>query len=137
MVMEFMDRGLCVRDPNPDAWHPHAGQLAAYAIGICCMCPVKDECLAYAVTHDLDGIWGGTRKSERDVLAGRAPQRTAYSPETRARAVAMFTELRPQHRSDAATHRAIAAELGITDHETVRRWREAHAAATDALGQAA
>lgn len=35
---------------------------------ICEGCPVRAECLAYAIVHDEFGIWGGTSKGERQKL---------------------------------------------------------------------
>lgn len=34
----------------------------------CGYCPVRTECLYYAVANNLDGIWGGMTKSQRDLL---------------------------------------------------------------------
>src|SRR6476620_7520028 len=36
---------------------------------ICRKCPVRQACLDFAVTHDCDGIWGGTTKEERIFVA--------------------------------------------------------------------
>jgi WhiB family redox-sensing transcriptional regulator len=33
---------------------------------ICSTCTVKRECLAYAITHDCLGIWGGMDTKERE-----------------------------------------------------------------------
>lgn len=32
---------------------------------ICATCPVKDECLQYALRHESFGIWGGKTERER------------------------------------------------------------------------
>jgi WhiB family transcriptional regulator, redox-sensing transcriptional regulator len=52
----------------PDAadWaDPRAGR-------ICAVCPVKDECLDYALRNpSLDGIWGGTSEEERRKIRRR------------------------------------------------------------------
>ncbi len=43
-------------------------QIAA-AKGVCWQCPVREQCLHYAVaTHQQDGIWGGTSEEERRTL---------------------------------------------------------------------
>lgn len=34
----------------------------------CTPCPVRMECLKYAVVHELDGVWGNTTRSQRDLL---------------------------------------------------------------------
>ena len=33
---------------------------------LCAECPVRAECLAFAIVHDEYGIWGGTTKGERE-----------------------------------------------------------------------
>lgn len=35
------------------------------AKAICLGCPVKDDCLDYAITSRMSGIWGGTTEKER------------------------------------------------------------------------
>lgn len=43
--------------------------LNAYPRSICARCPVRNDCLAYAiVSNKTDGIWGGTTSSEREPL---------------------------------------------------------------------
>lgn len=34
----------------------------------CSQCPVKGDCMTYAIAHDEDGIWGGTYRRERKKL---------------------------------------------------------------------
>lgn len=38
------------------------------AIAVCRTCPVRKECLDYAVEHDEAGIWGGTTEQDRQHL---------------------------------------------------------------------
>jgi WhiB family redox-sensing transcriptional regulator len=41
----------------------------AQAKGICARCPVRDECLEYALRNrEPHGIWGGLNESERKAL---------------------------------------------------------------------
>ena len=40
-----------------------------YAKRICDQCPITDDCRAYASTHDLEGIWGGTTEAERRAVS--------------------------------------------------------------------
>lgn len=35
---------------------------------ICGPCPVRRECLHYAILHNQDGVWAGTIKEERNAL---------------------------------------------------------------------
>jgi WhiB family redox-sensing transcriptional regulator len=48
---------------------PGARQVAQ-AKAVCARCPVRDECLAFALDHGLDhGVFGGTTPDERRQLA--------------------------------------------------------------------
>ena len=73
------------RDLDPNLFFPvgvtgpAVDQIAA-AKGICAACPVRAECLEFAITTNQEfGIWGGTSEDERRVLRRkwRASQRQA------------------------------------------------------------
>lgn len=49
------------------------GQKAKRAKLYCNSCPVKRECLNFAIVHDEVGIWGGTTDAERKALAFMRP----------------------------------------------------------------
>lgn len=54
-----------------DLFFPEVGQggtLIAQTIAICRTCPFMAECLDYALTHDVAGIWGGTTTVRRKQL---------------------------------------------------------------------
>jgi WhiB family transcriptional regulator, redox-sensing transcriptional regulator len=56
----------CREHPNPELWFPERGQTTERARDICYGCRVRDECLRYAIEHDVDaGIWGGLSPQER------------------------------------------------------------------------
>ncbi len=75
--------------PDPPAWHaqaacrgvddqtwraffPDKGRPADLALLVCARCPVTDDCLAYALTEELDdGIWGGRTPNERRAIRRR------------------------------------------------------------------
>src|SRR6266496_3086715 len=40
----------------------------------CQTCPVKRDCLNYALLYDEDGIWGGTTESDRAQILSKVPQ---------------------------------------------------------------
>jgi WhiB family redox-sensing transcriptional regulator len=46
---------------------------------VCADCPVKTECLEYALANRIDhGVWGGTSERERRrILKARARERVA------------------------------------------------------------
>lgn len=46
---------------------------------ICRSCPVKYECLAYALDHKIEfGVWGGLTERERRATLRRHPQVTSW-----------------------------------------------------------
>lgn len=51
---------------DPETFFPEKGGSTREAKKICALCPVTDECLAYALEHDERfGIWGGLSERER------------------------------------------------------------------------
>jgi WhiB family redox-sensing transcriptional regulator len=64
---------LC-RDTDPELFFPIGTTGAALvqieqAKGVCRQCPVRDDCLEFALRTNQDsGIWGGTSEEERRVL---------------------------------------------------------------------
>jgi WhiB family redox-sensing transcriptional regulator len=56
---------------DPELWFPELDSLwrVAQAKKICEKCPVKKECLDYALVNKFkDGIWGGLSPTERHRL---------------------------------------------------------------------
>jgi WhiB family redox-sensing transcriptional regulator len=56
---------------DPELWFPELDSLwrVAQAKKICEKCPVKQECLEYALVNKFkDGIWGGLSPTERHRL---------------------------------------------------------------------
>ena len=39
------------------------------ALSYCDRCPVRPECLSFAIERDVDGVWGGTTAYQRRQLA--------------------------------------------------------------------
>lgn len=57
--------GLCAKR-DPDLWFAVGALEHKQAKGICRGCPVRFECLSYAMDHPVDhGIWGGMTERER------------------------------------------------------------------------
>jgi WhiB family redox-sensing transcriptional regulator len=77
---------LCREHPQIN-WFPRKGEANGAARAVCSRCPVRGECLAFALAYDdaerLHGIWGGTTAHERRVLklretnGRRRPRQTA------------------------------------------------------------
>jgi WhiB family redox-sensing transcriptional regulator len=65
-----MDGAACATT-DPELWFPELDSLwrVAQAKKICEKCPVKQECLNYALVNKFkDGIWGGLSPTERHRL---------------------------------------------------------------------
>jgi WhiB family redox-sensing transcriptional regulator len=61
----WQERALCAQT-DPEAFFPEKGGSTREAKKICEGCPVRAECLAYALAHDERfGIWGGLSERER------------------------------------------------------------------------
>ena len=81
--------GLCAQT-DPELFFPEKGGSTRAAKAVCAGCPVRAECLGYALAHDERfGVWGGTSERERRRLthAGtatsptNAPQVAAQQPD--------------------------------------------------------
>lgn len=81
--LDWQNQALCSEDnTTTELFFPIQGQASgqkARAKAICQQCPVREECLTYALTvptldihngdaHWVHGIWGGTTPMERKQL---------------------------------------------------------------------
>jgi WhiB family transcriptional regulator, redox-sensing transcriptional regulator len=134
----WMRDGLCAGSPTPDPWFPEPGQrdTVKQAKAICAACPVKAECLGYALALGIrDGIWGGTVPEERDGRKAHRRQRETdqgrrqqLNPATRQRKTEAERERRRRLREAAAAGDPEAAER-LERERTRKRTREALATA--------
>ena len=72
---DWANDAACKTSQWPDAWHPDSEcgmdskSAAAYATSICKECPVRVDCLQWALeagpTATYGGIYGGTTHSQR------------------------------------------------------------------------
>lgn len=72
--MNWMINALCRGAADPELWFPvtevgpGAAQVAE-AKAVCAGCPVREDCLAFALDLGLDyGVFGGMSASERRAL---------------------------------------------------------------------
>jgi WhiB family transcriptional regulator, redox-sensing transcriptional regulator len=90
----WMNRAECRRvgadtdeDFFPESPHTSAGD---YARSLCAVCPVRGECLEYALTnHEPDGIWGGKTWRQRRRIQTARRKATQDGPKTSSRVVAI------------------------------------------------
>lgn len=61
----WMISGLC-REREPSFFFPSDGVGVDHARRVCAECPVKTECLEYALRYRIEhGVWGGASERER------------------------------------------------------------------------
>ena len=61
----WMAQGRC-RDADTASFFPSNSLGVDDAQRLCAECPVRPECLDYALLHRIDhGVWGGTSERER------------------------------------------------------------------------
>ncbi|MGA5556111.1 WhiB family transcriptional regulator [Streptomyces lavendulocolor] len=135
----WQNRGACHgMDPeDADAVFfplPRDHEAIAEAKELCGWCPVRRDCLNYALENVLkEGIWGGLTEAERRPWHDGLPQRLDYS-----RVIAFF--------NGRDVHLTEAERQVVIDHAYVRGWRPdrlaaalqiSHKHARDLLRQAA
>lgn len=53
-------------DHPTEWWFPEKGVSSERAVEVCAGCPVRDDCLSYALDQGIDqGVWGGTGPKTR------------------------------------------------------------------------
>jgi WhiB family transcriptional regulator, redox-sensing transcriptional regulator len=72
--------GLCLGH-DPDLWFPTEGEDCSIAARICSVCPVRRECLSWAIEHkERYGIWGGESYRGRQRIRAEASRRGHSAP---------------------------------------------------------
>lgn len=74
-------------DADPDDWFDGTGVAIARALRGCLACPLRTECLSWALDHPAwttHGIWGATTPERRDELRGEFTDTTRTTEETAA-----------------------------------------------------
>ncbi len=65
----WVEQADCRDTPEPERFYPsHVREERATAAGLCGLCPVRAECLMWALGHwevGKWGVWGGTSSTER------------------------------------------------------------------------
>jgi hypothetical protein len=61
----WRELALCVGH-DPELWFPVKSDGGGNAVRICSACPVRLDCLSWAIGHnERDGIWGGVSARKR------------------------------------------------------------------------
>lgn len=73
----WKDKAECL-DADPDIFFPPEGVNIREARAVCARCPVQEECLEYAIKHNIEfGVWGGMSVIQREQLARKRRLRVA------------------------------------------------------------
>lgn len=75
--LDWQEKAACGQPhTDPDWWHSETG-AARRAVAVCRQtCPVRGECLTYALSNDERlGVWGGMTTRERDQFSRRTSAR--------------------------------------------------------------
>lgn len=62
--MDWMKDALC-REIGGELFFSEESNAWMAAKKVCSLCDVRYECLEYALTMNVEGIWGGTSPKER------------------------------------------------------------------------
>ncbi len=64
----WMEKAAC-KGVGPELWFPLGKADTTEAKAVCADCPVREECLEYALRFRIKvGVWGGLDERERDRL---------------------------------------------------------------------
>ena len=78
--MTWADHGSCV-GRDPDIFFPERGADTGQARAHCRACPVRSECLDYALeTRQKFGVWGGLTPAQRRRLGRTREEETELAP---------------------------------------------------------
>jgi WhiB family redox-sensing transcriptional regulator len=116
---DWRHRALCAGADDPELWYPTGGQHAtgpariAYyrqvqaAKAICHRCPVRVQCLDFALREGIDvGIWGGATENERRKVRYPKPVRVCQQ------CGVSYTGRGEQFCSHQCHHAAMSARTG-------------------------
>ena len=67
----WMARAAC-RGMEQTPFFPPSGEPGDKAREVCAGCPVREDCLRYAVESEVVGVWAGTSKRERRAMRRKA-----------------------------------------------------------------
>jgi WhiB family transcriptional regulator, redox-sensing transcriptional regulator len=119
--LSWQDQALCAQ-ADPEAFFPEKGGSTAKAKRVCLSCPVRRECLEFALENrEGFGIWGGLSERERRGL------KPGGAPGLR-RCRNGLHDLTPENTTGIATCRACKTAADGRRNAAVSRARKALAA---------
>lgn len=130
-MTNWRQRAAC-RGLDPEIFFPERGESTREAKAVCAGCPVRPECLEYALdAREVNGIWGG--KSERERRSIRRKRRTAQMAarvDVTVTAADMATEAARRATAQrlygsGMTAAAVAATTGMSESTVWRLLRRA------------
>ena len=66
-ISNWREDALCTQ-VGPEPFFLQKGGSAAPAKKVCMVCPVRQQCLEFALEHKAIGVWGGTTDEERRAI---------------------------------------------------------------------
>ena len=108
---------LCA-ETDPEAFFPEKGRSTAEPKKVCMRCPVRVQCLEYALRNDENfGIWGGLSSTERNRLkrkqGDKAPTASQLRKQERDKRIV-------QMRRSGLDVIEIAERVGVSDKTVYR-----------------
>ena len=79
-AIDWQEQGLC-NQTDPEIFFPEKGGSTRQAKQVCAACPVRAECLDWALERRIRyGLWGGLSAHERRKLEVRPEEDTTPQP---------------------------------------------------------
>lgn len=124
---KWQESALCAQS-DPEAWFPEKGGSVKEAKRICGLCPVREECLQFALdNNERFGVYGGLSERERRKLQTqpdyRAGREGGWVQRPRVDRDAEIIRL----SAEGASAAEVAEQVGVAQR-TVVRARSRHAA---------
>ncbi|WP_103528961.1 WhiB family transcriptional regulator [Streptomyces sp. SM12] len=84
--MDWRDQAACLPE-DPELFFPvgesgPARLQVEEAKSVCSRCPVKEQCLEWAMNWPVEGVWGGLTEEERRAMKRRAAREAAAARAT-------------------------------------------------------
>lgn len=113
---------------DPELFFPDDGQVQAAlqdTKAICGDCPFRSPCLTYALEHDVQGIWAGTSRHQRNMMCQQRGV-TVHALHTGPRD-ALRDRIKALH-DGTRTHQDIAFAAGCSEQTVYRHLKGSKAA---------